>query len=233
MIRVAIVEDDPSEAGKLTEFLQRYAKESGVEIGSTHFPTADIFLSRYQAGYDLCLMDIEMPGTDGMEAAKKLRRLDKSIILIFVTNLAQYAIKGYEVDAKDYFLKPVRYHDLKMRMESICKLLEAKDLKLSLPSEEGLRFVNLRDVLYIESDNHTLIYHTVHGTFQNRDKSMKQIEAEFLPYGFARCSVGYLVNLKYCTAVQKNTVLVGAEQLPISRAKRKEFLDALISSFKF
>lgn len=231
MIKVAIVDDDKAVAAKLAEFLQRYANERGVEVESVHFPSADIFLSRYQADYDLCLMDIDMPGTNGMEAARQLRKYDQDIALIFVTNLAQYAIQGYKVGAIDYFLKPVRYYDLKMRMESISKMLETKTLKLRFSNAEGARFVNLQDILFIESNNHVLTYHTAGETFQSRDKSMRQAETEYLPFGFARCNVSYLVNLKRCTAVQNDIVFVEGTPLPISRAKRKDFLNALINSF--
>lgn len=113
LFSIAIVEDNDMEAQVLKEYLQRYASEMDSTIEIVRFNSGFKFLDGYKAKYDAVFMDIEMPDMDGMTAARKLRTYDKNIAIIFVTNMAKYAINGYEVDALDYFLKPVHYSDIK------------------------------------------------------------------------------------------------------------------------
>lgn len=232
MLKVVIVDDNNTEADALNDYLRRWADEMGEAVVVERFLNADKFLYNYKGGCDVCFMDIEMPGINGMDAARRLRKIDTNIALIFVTNLAQFAICGYEVDALDYFLKPVKYYDLKMRMERVRKMKAALGGARMVSVDGGANVINLRDVTFIESDNHVLIYHTNSGNFTSREISMKQAESDYKQYGFARCNVCYLVNLRFCTAVFENTAIVGNTKLQISRAKRKEFLRALSESFK-
>ena len=81
-------------------------------------------------------MDIEMPHLNGMEAAQKIRELDKEVVIVFITNMAQYAIKGYEVDALDFILKPLNYYTFSMRFTRAVgrvKNREGKRICLNLP----------------------------------------------------------------------------------------------------
>ena len=99
MYRVLIVEDTPAEADALRGFLERYAAEKGLELGIEVLGSALEFIDLRRTA-DLVLMDIDMPGINGMEAAQIMRGYDTQTPLIFVTNLAQYAVRGYSVDAR-------------------------------------------------------------------------------------------------------------------------------------
>ncbi|WP_303926907.1 LytTR family DNA-binding domain-containing protein [Subdoligranulum variabile] len=108
MLNVAIVDDEAAERQKLREYLEAAACRKNEEFCVDEFSSADAFLVQYRQGYDLVFMDIEFPqGQNGMEAARALRRMDSTVVLIFVTNIAQMAVEGYEVDALDFIVKPV------------------------------------------------------------------------------------------------------------------------------
>ena len=79
-----------------------------------------VIAEHYEPGYDIIFMDVEMPGLDGFGAAEKIRAVDADAVLVFVTNMAQYAIKGYEVDALDYVLKPVNYYQFCTKLSPGC-----------------------------------------------------------------------------------------------------------------
>lgn len=228
MIKAIIVEDDNAEAAALDGFLRDYGAEMRLNISITRYVSADAFLMEYGTGdlADVIFMDIEMPGIDGLTCAQKLRERDSEVFLIFVTKIAKYAVHGYSVDALDYFLKPVRYHDLKMRMERIRKIKGFNENFIKINNAGSFKVLNVKEILYIESDNHTLIYHTENGCFTGRGKSMRQAEQELSPFGFARCNVCYLVNIEKCRTISGNLLTVGGDELQISRAKRKEFLSA-------
>ena len=109
MLRIATVEDDANDLEALRTHLSRYEKENGLKFQVTEFRDGEDIVTDYSADYDLILMDIEMAFLNGMKAAEKIRELDKDVIIIFITNMPQYAIQGYKVNALDYMLKPISY----------------------------------------------------------------------------------------------------------------------------
>ena len=109
MLRIATVEDDTNDLEALRTHLSRYEKENGLKFQVTEFRDGEDIVTDYSADYDLILMDIEMAFLNGMKAAEKIRELDKDVIIIFITNMPQYAIQGYKVNALDYMLKPISY----------------------------------------------------------------------------------------------------------------------------
>ena len=135
MISVAIIEDEDKEMDNIVGALKRYEQEENVNFRLTVFRDAELFLTNYKPVYDIVFMDIMLPGMDGMQAAQRLRKFDESVSLIFLTNMAQFAIKGYEVSAVDFIVKPFRYFDLKMRLDRVCRKINEKQpsVKISVP----------------------------------------------------------------------------------------------------
>jgi DNA-binding LytR/AlgR family response regulator len=227
MLRIAIVEDSESDRNKLKELIHQYVAECNEECDIQEFSDGFVFLTEYRMIYDLVLLDVEMPRMNGMDTAKELREIDPSVLLIFVTNMAQYALKGYEVDALDYVLKPVTYYAFAMKLKKVQRILRERSQEyLMLPFEDELRKVPVSSILYIEVKDHTLCYHTYEGTsFQTG--SLKVLEQKLAPFHFSRCNNCYLVNLIHVRSVTQEAVRVENEELKISRPRRKQFMQAL------
>lgn len=129
MIKIAIVEDEQLYAKQLHEYLRKYEKENGEAIEVTIYSDGDQIVEKYQSQYDIILMDIEMKFMDGMSAAEEIRKIDTEVVIIFITNMTQYAIRGYAVDALDYVLKPVSYFALSQRLNraiGVCESVRAR-----------------------------------------------------------------------------------------------------------
>ena len=109
MIKIALVDNDNQFAGQMKSFVDRFVEETKIECLLTRFSTGVDFISDYNPIFDLVFLDIEMPLMDGMETAKRLRRVDQNLPIIFVTNMLQMAIRGYEVSALDFIVKPLNY----------------------------------------------------------------------------------------------------------------------------
>ena len=109
MIQIAIVEDEEIYVKQLTEYIRKYQTERGRSIKVTVFGDGEDITENYSGGFDIILMDIQMQFMDGMTAAEKIRQMDQKVIIMFITNMIQYAVRGYEVDAMDYVVKPVEY----------------------------------------------------------------------------------------------------------------------------
>ena len=144
MLHIAIVEDDPSYARQLQDYLGRYSRESGEPIEVAVYTDGDEIVEGYRAQFDLILLDVEMPFLDGMTAAEEIRRRDSEVVIIFITNMAQYAIKGYAVDALDYVLKPVSYFAFTQRLERAVARMKRRERKyLVIPVKGGSQKVDV------------------------------------------------------------------------------------------
>lgn len=227
MVHIAVVDDDMAFQDSMRTFLLRYAKEQQQDFQIDCYTDGLDFLHSYRASFDLIFMDIEMPYMDGLKAAKRLRELDRSVILVFVTNMAQYAIRGYEVNAMSYLLKPVNYFSIQYLMKRIITELSYRtQTYILIPSNTGMARLVSDEILYIEVLNHRLIFHTTKGNYEMFG-TLKRMEEHFRSCHFAQCGKSYLVNLRYVTQVEKNTVYVKDCPLQISRPRKAAFLMAL------
>lgn len=194
----------------------------------SRFTDAIAFLENYVPRYDIVFMDIQLPDMDGMTASRRLRALDRDVILIFVTNMANYAVSGYEVDALDFIVKPVSYFPFTVKLERALGRLDgnAGGGSVLLSTAEGAVCVRPCDVRYVEVMKHTLIYHTTTGDLTVYG-SLKNAESALPAVRFVRCNSCYLVNLRYVKRVTGYTALVGGDELAISHSRRRDFLRAL------
>ena len=227
MIRIAIVEDEQLYADQLAEYMDRFMKETGEQIRLTFFRDGEDIAVSYTPEYDIILMDIQMQFMDGMTAAEKIRALDRKVIIMFITNMMQYAIRGYQVDALDYVVKPVSYFSFAQKLQRAINRLPKDDVHaVTVNSAAGVYRIIAEDIYYIESEGHNLIFHTKGGDYRERGK-MQEREEELAPVGFFRSNKGYLVNLDAVDGVQDGCCLVHGQKLLIARARKNEFLTAL------
>lgn len=227
MLSVAIVEDDSRAAEDLERCLCAYCDKNQLAYMAERFPDGASFLERYTPRYDLIFMDIKMPGMDGMTAAKQLRRMDSVTSLIFVTSMAQYAVKGYEMDVLDFIVKPVQYFSFEMKMRRAVQAISMKKGREVLVSVGGVtRVLSSSAIYYVEVMDHDLTYHTAEGPITVRGK-LSAVESQLPPGSFFRCASSYLINLRHVAQMDADTVTVGGDSLRISRGRKKELMTAL------
>jgi len=228
LINIAIVEDDDREANILEGYIKKYGKENKEEFYITRYSDAINLLDNYQPVYDIIFMDIEMSYLNGMEAAIKLRKLDNVVTLIFVTNMANYAIKGYEVDALDFIVKPVRYSSFAMKLKkALARISANEDVDIVVSRRGGIVRVTSRQIVYIEVVGHKLTYHLNDGVVEGHG-SLTDLEKQLQVCNFLRCHSSYLINPQYISNVQGYTVtMTNGIELRISRPRKKRVMTQL------
>lgn len=225
---IAVVEDEPLFAKQLEEYIRRYEKERGKKINITFFSDGEDIVENYNGAYDIILMDIQMQFMDGMTAAQRIRSLDHEVIIMFITNRLDYAVRGYEVDAMDYVVKPVEYFAFSQKLDKAFDRMKKPDeVYVSVATEAGVLKLKPSEIYYIESQGHYARYRTVRGDFVSR-AALKGLESELQGYGFFRCSKGFLVNMANVDGLLGGECIVCGEKVPVSRSVRKEFLELLM-----
>ena len=230
-MRFALVDDKKELRDHVAMLLGEFAAEQRLHYKLDCFASGEDFLSHFTAhSYDIIFMDIEMALMDGMEAAEEIRKIDERVAIIFVTNMAQYAIRGYRVNALDYILKPISFMAFSESLKRAIRTLDyRKDTFITVKFREGIVKVCAKDILWIESQGHRLIFNTVNKSYETTVYSMKEIEAKLESEGFKRCNNGCLVNLRKVQGVHNGYVQIGEKNLQISRGKKNDFMSALVS----
>lgn len=229
MIRIAIVEDDKKERALIQEYVRRFSNEKSLEIKTEEFTDGLQLIQEYHRNFDVLFLDIEMEKLNGLEAARQIRKTDRDVMILFITNLVQYAIEGYEVDAADFIVKPLVYTSFCMRMEKVIKKLDLKIKKLiPLRVKKETIMLNAHDIILVETrSKKTLI------RFNEEEvgcsETMSEVQKKLESYGFFRCHNSFLVNMAYIDRLDGNIAIVKKYEIPISKHRKKEFYQAVVS----
>lgn len=231
ILNVAIVEDDAESVKLLKSYFIRYQRENqNIAFEFYIFDDGVKIISNFKPIYDIILLDIEMEITDGLRTAEIIRETDRKVIIIFVTNMPQYAIKGYSVNATNYLLKPLPYfafsEEISKSIERIKR--EKQNKNIIIKTENSIKKIDSDEILFIESIKHDLIIHTEQDFFEIRD-TLKKYEDILQDYNFNRANNSYLINLKHVKGVEQDFALVGNHKLKIARSKKKQFMEHLVN----
>lgn len=227
MITVAIVEDDDGDAEALQKCFDAFSEETGNQFAIERFKDGLAFLDSPKLDYAIVVFDIAMPNINGMQAAKRLREKDRVANIIFVTNMTQYALFGYDVGAVDFIIKPLKYERFKRTLVRVAeRIRHTEEKEVIIKSASRTIRLRISHIFYVEVMEHYLKFHTDTGVIENYGK-LKAIEEELKDYNFARCNHCYLVNLRYITEIKDEQVCVGDDWLKISHKRKKEFLQTV------
>lgn len=226
-MNIAVVDDNLNDRKMILDYLSQFFNESGGDYTTSTFEDGVSFLKDYSFSYDFIIFDIDMPQMSGIDTAKELRKKDSNVTIMFVTNMPQYALEGYSVEAVDYVLKPLSYPDFRLKMKKATRYILRNSVKKVTinTTEEGLITVDSSDIYYVESKLHYIYYHTKKGIYKMRAK-LTEVEGILLPYHFARSGGSFLINLAYLEKIDGNEIVVADETLPLSRRMKASLMSA-------
>ena len=228
MYRFAIVEDEEGMAHQIKAYIDRYFESDPHASSTVWFRDGMDFISDYTPTFDAVFMDIQMAQMDGMRTAERLRTMDQNIYLVFITQMVQYAVEGYKVDALSYMVKPISYFPFSVVMDKIMERIRhsENEVKLTIGTGNRLRRIGARDVYYIEVKDHYLCFHTKEGKFTEIGK-LNDLERKLQDNHFFRCAKGVLVNLAYVTRLDGDNIWVDGDCIAVSKRRHRDFMAAL------
>lgn len=229
---VVIVEDDSQCADKLSKLISRFFNEAHLPFSLKVFNSSLEALEKRSGFEDLYFLDIDLPHVNGMELAKKIRENDEKVIIIFCSNLAQFALKGYEVGAFDYIVKPFDYSNIAHRLNRALNVdlhRQSEKIILKVASSENV-VIDHDFIIYIEKERNYLVFHTTKEDYWVRG-SLHEYEKMLPKDSFSYCKKGVYVNLSYVEKTIGDAIVVNNKELPLARQRKKEFMKDLFGFF--
>lgn len=229
--QVLIVEDNADERSRLRGCVEKYASEHNDEFAITEYESA-IPLIEASRTFDLIFLDINLPcGINGMEAARILRTYDETTQVVFVTDLAQYAVRGYEVDALGFIVKPISYYGISRYLDKALRVIRRNTGKnITVPLKRGLRMFPSTELVFAETSGHNLVYHLASGQPITARGSLSKLVEELEGEPFVRIASSFLVNMDHVRAIEEGSVIMSTgETLYFTRARKKEALATITS----
>lgn len=225
MVSVIIVEDKAEDSRRLRECLQYIEKKTDNKFDITEYSSGERLIGMYEPGQsDIIFFDIDMEGMNGMETARQVRSIDNSVIIVFITNMAQYVLNGYEVDALDFIIKPVEQNGFLLKMKRILeRVIPKNEDRVIIKTKNGTVAISSFYIKYLEANGHYVDYHTKKGVYSEYT-TLSSAEKKLNTKYFAKCNRSYLVNLRYVSEINGDTCVVDGEELIISRPSKKSFL---------
>jgi len=225
-MRIAICDDEPKMQECIEEAIKDWANSHKYQMDILKYPDAESFLFVWpNISFDLAFLDIKMKTMDGVELAEHIRRTDKDMMIVFVTSFKQYVLKGYDVNALHYLIKPLSVAKLLPILDRAHMVWNSyKKLALLVSDKNGQVKIMYNDIYYISMFSHMASIHTLDKSFKWRKTADELLE--LLPDYFVRCHRSYIVNLLKTDCVYKDSLLLSnGEKIPVSRNNSKKVND--------
>ena len=225
-VNIAVIDDSIDEARQLASYINTYFTDAHICQQTTIFNTAADFLHLWHRNaFDLVFIDIFLKGeASGIRVAERIRKDDDQCALIFTTSSTDFALKGYEVRALDYMVKPLRYGKFSQTMDYFRSVSQKKRSHYIEVKESRIMVkLPIDDILYTDYSNHYIQIHLEDKTVRTYMR-FHDFSSLLLCYPqFICCYRNCIINMDKVSALEKTEfVLTTGEQLPITRNLRSQ-----------
>lgn len=223
-IRIAIVDDQEQDRAQLAHYVEKYEKENEIEIAYDTFTSGSDFIKTYKKGtYSLIFLDIYMQGQDGMSVAHEIRKTDTQVTIVFTTVSPDFALKGYEVRAYDYILKPLPYEQVARVLRETFYMKNLQHPFIEVKENRCRVKILIDEILYVDVDNHYLQIHTTFRTVRTYMR-FRDFFPMLEPYDqFLCCYRNILINMNHVREMKdKDFVMDNDDHIPMKRNAKQE-----------
>lgn len=220
-MEIIVCDDSRMDREHLIRLLRDYEKKKGLIFDIVGYDSGEALLKNIDKLQDgsILFLDINMEGTDGLDAAAQIKSLRPKISIVLVTAYIGYALEGYKVEASRFLVKDDLEASIIECMDTLVRKLEQDAQVMDFSFVEGNVRLKLSDIIYIETARHKNIFYTKNGNFQIY-KKLDEIEKELREYGFVGIHMSFLINMRYIKKISSYvmTLTTGKEiSVPKSR----------------
>lgn len=234
MIKIGFCDDDASVLDQLQTLLDQYRGERGLEIDCVPFRSPLDLLADIERGtqFDILILDVLMPGENGIDTADEIRNYDRSVKIIFLTSSTEHAVDSYRVGAYYYQLKPICGEHLFRLLDTALEDCEKeRGRSLILRCKSGITQVRLKQLEYCEVIHRDLLLYLTNGTVLESTGSLDELYRQLAPFGgFLRPHRSYIINLDYVQTLSARSIILSSQaEIPLPRGKHNEVKDAFLA----
>ena len=236
-MNIAICDDQINELEHILKLLNMWQESHNTILQCKTFRNAgELLTAARKERFTLYLLDVMMPGTDGLATAREIRTFDEVAEIVFLSSSPDFAYASYGVHALDYLLKPIQPENLSPILNRLTQRETEPQDGLLLKYGATLIHVLFSQIVYVEVLNKHLSYHLTDGTVKEIPGSLNQCEPLLLSRPeFRRIYRSYIVNLLKVAEISPTTVkTISGKELPVSRGLyhelQKDYVELLFSS---
>lgn len=227
--KTAVCDDSAADRKYLSDLVRQWARSAGHTVTIAEFPSAESFLFHYaeEKDYDILLLDIEMGNMDGITMARRLRRENDTVQIMFITGYSDYIAEGYEVDALHYLMKPTGRDKLFSVLDRAAEKLKKNEKVLTLETGGETIRIPVYQIRYADVQGN---YVTIHASVDVTVKMTLRELASELDDRFYRAGRSLIINLTRISRVTKTEIrLSDGTALPLPRGAYEGVNRAIIN----
>ena len=227
-MNIAICDDDINHISYITDILSGYRKEKMISLRWTTFQSGFALLASLDRGevFDAVLLDIFMSDMNGMDVAKRIRAMNDSMHILFLTSSPLYAVESYTVEATDYLLKPIKKEKLFQSMDRLVSRMDSNAQSgITVRDTEGrITKVLWNQLVYAEAMGHYVVLHHANDTTTKTLLPFSSLLELLLSHGeFVQSHRSYIVNLHYVYRVGKHElIMLNGTQIPLPKSRYQQ-----------
>lgn len=218
-MKIAICDDNLNIVDEVKNLLDEYALSKNLSLDISTFDNGQAMLESDER-FNIAILDVEMPGCNGIELGKILREKNRHIVLMYITSHKKYLDEALNLNAARFFEKPIdskRFYD---GLDNALKRIDNTTIKFFLKEYNASVRINANDIIYVEIEpighRKTKVV-TEEKTYISSNKIVFW-EEHLISSLFVKTHKSYIINMEYITKYENNTLqLDGKYNIPISR----------------
>lgn len=231
MLIIGICDGDSAVRVMLSDFIKRYREETGLLVQVLSYDNGEKLLKHYPLEMDLIFLEIPFTKMNGIEIARRIRKVDLKVSIVFLTTVLNHVLEAYEVRADNYLIKPLQYVRFYKEMEQ-ARTRKGNNRFLLETNSTGLYKLYIKSIQYIETLEHNTLIHTETNSILSYKRMKEHEQFLFEPY-FIRCHTSYLVNLLFFEKFENNSIVLNSgTMIPVSRGKRSTVIERIRSLYE-
>ena len=226
MLVVGICDGDTSVRILIANFIKRYKEETGLNIQVLSYDSGEKLLNHYSLSMDLIFLEIPFSKINGIEIAKRIRKIDQNVGIVFLTTILNHVLEAYEVKANNYIIKPLKYQRFLKEIEE-ARYRSGQNRFFIETNASRIYKIYTKSILFIETEGQNTRIHTETDSILS-SKRMKEHEQILFEEYFVRCHAGFIINLLFFEKYEQNDILLSTNVLiPVSRQRRKTVFERI------